>query len=32
MQLWTVQSIEWYNELLKNGIIHGARKHITTDW
>lgn len=32
MQLWTVQSIEWYNELLKNGIIHGERKHITTDW
>lgn len=32
MQLWTVQSIEWYNELLKNGIIQGERKHITTDW
>lgn len=32
MQLWTIQNVEWYNELLKNGIIYGTRKHITTDW
>ena len=32
MQLWTIQNIEWYNELRKNGIIYGARRHIATDW
>lgn len=32
MLLWTVQSIEWHHELLKNGTICGTRKHITQDW
>ena len=25
MKLWTVQPIEWYDELLKNGVISGKK-------
>ncbi len=32
IELWTIQSIEWYNELLQNGFIHGAREYIKPNW
>jgi len=32
MQLWTIQSLRWYNKLQESGAICGARKHITQDW
>lgn len=32
MQLWTVQPIEWYEKLIKDGIICGDRKYIDKDW
>ncbi len=32
MQLWTVQPIEWYEELLKNGIIYGNKNFVEEDF
>ncbi len=32
MTLWTIQNIEWYNELMEKGIIYGERKYINEDW
>jgi hypothetical protein len=32
MTLWTIQDIEWYEKLLKEGSISGGRKYIEKDW
>ncbi len=28
IQLWTIQPIEWYEKLLKNGVIHGEKQFV----
>ena len=32
MQLWTIQPIEWYEKLLKDGNIYGRREYIESDF
>lgn len=32
MKLWTIQSIEWYEELLRKGTISGQRSCIDKNW
>lgn len=32
MILWTIQTVEWYNQFLQKGIIFGTGKYITQDW
>ena len=32
MQLWTIHPIEWYEKLLKDGIIYGEKKYVEPDF
>lgn len=32
MKLWTIQTIEWYEEFKKNGIIYGEKQFVDPDY
>lgn len=32
MTLWTIHNMDWYDALLKHGIIHGNKKYIDNNW